>query len=268
MLYYSQQSHCNKSLPVCRAAVLRHMKGVLFMDPNNMNDQIPVLRTGAGESLQRYTAKTFLWMFLGLLVTFAVSVVGYATLLPYRILMVSPYLLLVITGAELVLVFVLSAKIQSLSVGAARGLFLAYAVLNGVVFSTWFFLYEVYSLVLVFAVTALYFGIMAAFGYFTSMDLSRIRTILIGGLIFLIVCGLLSLFLPLGMMDRVVCLIGVAVFLGFTAYDTQKIKAFYETCRGDQAMLERASIYSALELYLDFINLFLYLLRFLGKRRN
>lgn len=239
------------------------------MDQNNMNGQMPVLRTEAGESLQRYTAKTFLWMFLGLLVTFAVSVVGYATLLPYRILMVSPYLLLVITGAELVLVLVLSMKVHSLPVGAARGLFLAYAVLNGVVFSTWFFLYELYSLVMVFAVTALYFGIMAAFGYFTSMDLSRIRTILIGGLIFLIAFNLLALFIPaFGAMERIVCVIGIVVFLAFTAYDTQKIKAFYYGFAGDEAMLAKASIISALELYLDFINLFLYLLRFLGKRKN
>lgn len=239
------------------------------MDENNMNGQMPVLRTEAGESLQHYTARTFLWMFLGLLVTFGVSLVSYATVLPFRILMISPYALYVLSGAELVLVLVLSAKVQTLSVGAARGLFLAYAVLNGVVFSTWFFLYEVTSLVLVFAVTALYFGVMAAFGFFTSMDLSRIRTILLGGLIFLIVFNLLAMFIPaFEVMDRVVCVIGIVIFLAFTAYDTQKIKAFYYGFAGDEAMLSKASIISALELYLDFINLFLYLLRFLGKRKN
>lgn len=264
-----QQNLSSEFLPACRIAVFRHMKGVLVMDQNNMNGQMPVLRTEMGESLQRYTAKTFLWMFLGLLVTFAVSVVSYVTVLPYRILIISPYALFVLTGAELVLVLVLSMKVHSLSVGAARGLFLAYAVLNGVVFSTWFFLYELYSLVLVFAVTALYFGVMAAFGYFTSMDLSRIRTILIGGLIFLIAFNLLALFIPaFGAMERIVCVIGIVVFLAFTAYDTQKIKAFYYGFAGYEDMLSKASIISALELYLDFINLFLYLLRFLGKRKN
>ena len=109
---------------------------------------------------------------------------------------------------------------------------------------------------------------MALYGYRTQTDLTRLKPILLGGLIFLIVCGLLSLFIPLGVMDRIICLIGVAIFLGFTAYDTQKIRAFYEAYQGDQAMLERASIYSALELYLDFINLFLYLLRFLGKSKK
>ena len=105
-------------------------------------------------------------------------------------------------------------------------------------------------------------------GYRTKTDLTRLRPILVGGLIFLIVCTLLSLFLPLGMVDRVVCLIGIAIFLAFTAYDTQKIRTLYTAYQGDTAMLERASIYSALQLYLDFINLFLYLLRFLGKSRK
>lgn len=239
------------------------------MDQNNMNNQMPILRTETGESLQHYTAKTFLWMFLGLLVTFGVSVVGYVTLLPVRIFLLHPYAIFVLTGVELVLVLVLSAKVQSLSVGAARALFLAYSVLNGVVFSTYFFLYEVESMALVFAVTALYFGIMAAFGFFTSMDLSRIRTILLGGLIFLIAFGVLSMFIPaFGAMERVVCIVGVVVFLAFTAYDTQKIKAFYYGLAGNEAMLAKASIISALELYLDFINLFLYLLRFMGRRKN
>lgn len=239
------------------------------MDENNLNGQMPVLRTETCESLQRYTAKAFLWMFLGLLVTFGVSLVGYQTRLVYQLLMISPYALLVLTGLELVVVFVLSLKVQTLPVGVARALFLAYAVLNGVVFSSYFLLYDLKSMALIFALTAVYFGIMAAFGFFTSMDLSRIRTILIGGLIFLIAFGLLSMFIPgVGQFERVVCIIGVVIFLAFTAYDTQKIKAFYYGFSGDEAMLSKASIISALELYLDFINLFLYLLRFLGKRRN
>lgn len=230
----------------------------------------PILRTGeGGESLGRYTAKAFLWMFAGLLVTFAVSVGGYAVDLPYRIYMIHPSLIYVLTGLELVVVLVLSVKVHSLPNAAARALFFTYAILNGVVFSFYFLLFEVESMVLVFGVTALYFGVMAAFGYFTSMDLSRIRNILLGGLIFLIIFGLVSMFIPgFQMLDRVVCIIGIAIFLGFTAYDTQKIKSFYYGFAGDDAMLAKASIISALELYLDFINLFLYLLRFLGKRRN
>lgn len=240
------------------------------MNESNFYEQDRALeQIGAGESLQRYTAKTFLWMFLGLAITFGVALGGYATSLTVRLLISVPYFHLIVLVAELAVVLVLAARITKLSVGAARALFLAYAVLTGIVFSTYFLVFEVMSMVLVFGVTALYFGVMALFGYFTTMDLSRIRTILVGGLLFLIAFGVLSLFIPaLGAMDRMYCLIGIAVFLAFTAYDTQKVKHLYYGFAGNEAMLAKASIYSALQLYLDFINLFLYLLRFLGRRKN
>ncbi|MCI8803115.1 MAG: Bax inhibitor-1/YccA family protein [Oscillibacter sp.] len=221
----------------------------------------------ARESIAAYTAKTFLWMFLGLMTTFAVALFGYATGTIVYIFAI-PYFHIILLAAELVVVLVLSARLQKLNVATARVLFFAYAVLNGIVFSVYFLIFTMLSLILVFAMTAVYFGGMAAYGYCTKTDLSRLRPILIGGLIFLIVFGLLSLFLPMGMMDRVVCLIGVGIFLAFTAYDTQKIRAYYQAYQGDQAMLERASIFSALQLYLDFVNLFLYLLRLLGRSRK
>ena len=221
----------------------------------------------ARESIAAYTAKTFLWMFLGLMTTFAMALFGYATGTIVYIFAI-PYFHIILLAAELVVVLVLSARLQKLNVATARVLFFAYAVLNGIVFSVYFLIFTMLSLILVFAMTAVYFGGMAAYGYCTKTDLSRLRPILIGGLIFLIVFGLLSLFLPMGMMDRVVCLIGVGIFLAFTAYDTQKIRAYYQAYQGDQAMLERASIFSALQLYLDFVNLFLYLLRLLGRSRK
>lgn len=222
---------------------------------------------GHTESVGSYTAKTFLWMFLGLLTTFSVAFIGYVTGAIIFVFAI-PYFHIVLLVAELAVVFFLSARIHTLSVPIARALFFVYALLNGVVFSAYFIIFEAGSLILVFGATALYFGALALYGYFTKADLSRLRPILVGGLIFLLVFGLLSLFLPLGAMDRIVCLIGIAIFLGFTAYDTQKIRAFYEYYGSDPAMLQKASIFSALQLYLDFINLFLYLLRFLGKRKS
>ena len=242
------------------------------MNENEMNPQPqlePQLVERSGETLSRYTAQAFLWMALGLLVTFGVSIVGYVTLLPLYILAINEYALIVLTVLELIVVIVLSAKLHSMPIGAARALFLVYALRNGVVFSTYFFLFELSSMVLAFGAAALYFGVMAAVGYFAKVDFSRIRNLLFGGLIFLVVFGLLSMFIPaLAMFDRIVCLAGIAIFMLYTAYDTQKIKAFYYGFQGDDAMLAKASIISALNLYLDFINLFLYLLRFLGKRKN
>ena len=221
------------------------------------------------ESLPAYTAKTFLWMFLGLLTTFAVAVGGYDSGLTVRAILSVPAFHIVILVAELAVVLVLSARIHRLSVSAATMLFFAYAILTGVTFSAYFLLFELSSLVLIFAVTALYFGALAIFGYFTKSDLSRLRPILVGGLIFLIVFGLLSLFLPfLSGLERIYCLIGIAIFLGLTAYDTQRIRDYYFAYAHDAQMAKKASIYSALQLYLDFINLFLYLLRFMGKSKN
>ena len=219
------------------------------------------------ESLSSYTVKTFTWMFLGLLATFAVAIGGYMTGAIFYVFAI-PYFHILLLIAELAVVLFLSARLQHLRPGTARALFFAYAVLNGVVFSAYFLIFGRGTLILVFLMTSLYFAGMAAYGYFTKTDLSRLRPILVGGLIFLIIFGLLSLFLPFGAMDRVVCLIGVAIFLGFTAYDTQKIQQYYYAFQHDSAMLERASIISALGLYLDYINLFLYLLRFLGKNRK
>ena len=225
------------------------------------------LSGAARESLGSYTAKTFVWMCLGLLTTFLVAVLGYVTN-AISFIFAIPFMHIILPVAELAVVIILSARLQRLSIGAARGLFFTYAVLTGVVFSAYFLIFGMGTLILVFLMTSLYFAGMAAYGYFTKTDLSRLRPILVGGLIFLIIFGLLSLFLPFGAMDRVVCLIGVAIFLGFTAYDTQKIQQYYYAFQHDSAMLERASIISALGLYLDYINLFLYLLRFLGKNRK
>lgn len=224
---------------------------------------------GEVESIGSYTAKTFLWMLLGLLVTFAVAMGGYATNFTYYALLSIPAFHLIVLVAELAVVLVLSSRIKRLSVPVARLLFFVYAALTGIFFSVYFFLFEAASLILIFAATALYFGVLALYGYFTKADLSRMRPILVGGLILLLVFGLLSMFLPgLSGMDRIFCLIGIAVFLGFTAHDTQKIKAYYNYYSHDPEMAKKASIFSALQLYLDFINLFLYLLRFLGKRKN
>ncbi len=218
-------------------------------------------------TLSEYIVHTFAWMFAGLLVTFGVAWAGYATG-AILLLFGNPAVLIVLTVAELVLVLILAARVQTLSVGAARGLFFGYAVLNGVMFSAYFLIFEMASLIFVFGLTALYFGVFALYGHFTKRDLSGLRPILTGGLIFLLIAGLISLFLPLGALDRVVTLIGIAIFAGLTAYDTQKIKAFYGFYSADEAMLEKASVFSALQLYLDFINLFLYLLRFMGRRKN
>lgn len=241
---------------------------------NNFYEQERRMEQGvAGESVGRYTAKTFLIMCLGLLVTFATAVffgntyTGLNVL--YHAFAAVPAFHIILLVAELAVVLGMTAFLHKISVGMARLFFFLYAVLTGLTFSVYFILFDLQSLTLAFAATALYFGGMAVFGYVTSIDLSRIRPILVGGLIFLIIMNLLMLFIPgLEAADRVLCTIGVVIFLAYTAYDTQKIRTFYGAYQGDETMLKKASIYSALALYLDFINLFLYLLRLFGKNRK
>ena len=206
------------------------------------------------ETLGQYVAKTYLWMFAGLLVTFGIALAGYVTGAILYVFQV-PYATLALTGLELLTVIWLSARIHKLSVGAARGLFLFYAALNGVVFSMYFLIFGVVEMVFVFAATALFFGMMAGVSLIFKLDLSGIRPLLVGGLLFLILFGLLSMFLNLGS-------------FGFTAYDTTKIRDNYQIFSADPELLQKASVFSALQLYLDFINLFLYIIRLMNRNRK
>lgn len=235
------------------------------MNNQNISQGYAPLANGEYEPLKTYAAKTFLWMFAGLMTTFLIALAGYATGAVFLVFSIPalPFILLI---AELGVVIWLSARIDSMSVTKARTLFFVYAALNGVVFSAYFIMFNVSSLILAFALSAGYFGLMAGIGYFTKADLSSMRPILIGGLLFLVAFWVLSIFLPLTQFERGICLVGMAVFMGFTAYDTQKIKRYHASFGSDPELARKASIFSALQLYLDFINLFLYVLRFVGKK--
>ena len=218
-----------------------------------------------GMSLNRYISRTFGWMFLGLLVTFGLGVFLALSGAVYYLFAI-PAVLMILLVAEIVVVMVFSGRIHKQSVNTSRVLFLVYSLLNGVVFSVYFVAFEVGNLIAIFGLTALFFGAFALYGRFTRTDLSRLRPLLIGGLIFLVIAAVLSFFINMTAMERLICMVGIVIFLCFTAYDTQKIKANYEYYSQDAELLQKASIYSALQLYLDFINLFLYLLRLFGNR--
>ncbi|WP_303926262.1 Bax inhibitor-1/YccA family protein [Subdoligranulum variabile] len=222
-------------------------------------------------TLSQYMTKTFGWMFAGLLVTFAVGIGTVTSGLVY--LLAGTGLIFLTSIAELVMVFVLSARITKLQPSTATGLFFGYAVLNGINLSTIFLVYDVGSLVLAFLVGAVYFGVMAVYGATTRRDLTGWGPKLFAGLIAMLVCSLVgslfSLFgMNFGVMDLVLCAIGLLIFMGLTAYDTQMLKHHYAYFGGDAAMLHKASIIGALNLYLDFINIFLYILRMVGRRND
>ena len=221
------------------------------------------------ETLGQYTSKTFLWMVLGLMITFGVAIALWITDATYFITIYFPLAQLIVLIATLALSFTMARRIERMSVGTAISMFVAFSALLGFTISIYFYLYAVESMFFIFLATAVYFGVLAAFGFFTKRDLSSFGGILFSGLIFLIVFYIVTWFIPgFTVFDQMICLLGIAIFLGYTAYDTQKIKAYYQYYAGYPDMLAKASIFSALQLYLDFLNLFLYLLRFLGNRRN
>ena len=217
------------------------------------------------ETLSEYTAKTFGWMFAGLTVTFLVALAGYTSGIGILLLR-SPILFLGLAIAEIAVVVGMSARIHKIGVSTARGMFFLYAALNGAVFSCYFYLYQMFDLVLAFGATALYFGIMAAYGYLTKQDLSGWAKPLFFGLIAMLIVSVVGIFI--GGVNILLCCLGIIIFACYTAYDTQKIKAAYFAYAGNPELAKKASVFSALELYLDFINLFLYILRIFSRSRD
>ena len=198
-----------------------------------------------------------------------VGLTGVAAFLTYQFtgaeLLQSP-LMWVLMLAPLGLVFFISARINTLSVEAARGLFFLYAGLVGISLSTIFHIYTESSITRVFFISAAAFGALSIFGYTTQRSLSGFGTFLFMGLIGIIIASLVNLFLRSSGLDWMISIIGVGVFAGLTAYDTQRIKGMYE--RGDDATSEgRKAVMGALSLYLNFINLFMMMLRLMGGRR-
>lgn len=220
-------------------------------------------------TLSQYMGRTFGWMFTGLLVTFAVAVGTVTT--PLLVVLASTGLVFVLSIAELVLVFVLSLRITTLKPSTATGLFYAYAALTGINLSVYFVIYDLGTLILAFLLGAVYFGVMAVYGARTQKDLSGWGPLLMCGLIAVLIVSVLGtlgglLFhFSFGLGEILVCAVALLVFMGFTAYDTQKLKYYYSVYGGDGAMLQKSAVIGALNLYLDYINIFLYILRLLGR---
>jgi FtsH-binding integral membrane protein len=215
-----------------------------------------------------FLAKVFNWMAVGLGLTGIVAYAAAATGLA-AVIINSP-LFIVIAIGTIGMVFFLSARIEKIQASTASALFIAYSVLNGLFFSTIFLRYTGASIAGTFMITAGMFGAMAIYGLVTKRDLSGWGSFLFMGLIGLIIASIVNIFLKSPGMYWVTSMIGVLIFTGLTAYDIQKIKKMGEAgimAQGQEAIV-KGSIMGALALYLDFINLFLMLLRFFGGSRN
>ena len=216
--------------------------------------------------IQSAMQQVYLWMTAGLLVTGAVSsmVMGNESILAS---ISNPIVFFGLIIAEVILVIALSATIMKLSPAVATGLFLFYAMLNGITLTPLVLVYTASSVAAAFFTTAGSFAALALYGSTTKRDLSGMGKFLLMGLIGLIIASIVNMFIGSGPFSFIISIIGVLVFAGLTVYNTQRL-----TQMAQQMVTEedtgRFAIYGALTLYLDFINLFIYMLRLFGVRRD
>ncbi|MBV5316847.1 MAG: Bax inhibitor-1/YccA family protein [Desulfobulbaceae bacterium] len=215
-----------------------------------------------------FLAKVFNWMAIGLAVTGCVAYLTAESGMA-RTLISSP-LFLILVLAELGMVFFLSARIEKIQPATATGLFLGYSILNGLTLSVIFLAYTRASIAGTFLVTAGMFAAMAVYGLVTKRDLSGMGSFMFMGLVGIILASIVNIFLKSSGLYWAISAIGVLVFVGLTAYDVQKIKTIGEEgiMQQGESAIRRGAIIGALALYLDFINLFLMLLRFFGGSRD
>ena len=215
--------------------------------------------------VQTYMSHVYGWMAVGLFLT---AFVAWFASTSYELLVFLSRIMWVLLIAEIGLVFAISGMINRLSGATATTLFMLYSVLNGCTFSIYFIIYTSSSIASVFFITAAMFSALAVYGYTTKRDLSGLGSFLFMGLIGIVIASLVNIFLQSAPLMWAITYIGVFVFAGLTAYDTQKLKEFgVNLSQDDQNMFRRYVILGALTLYLDFINLFIMLLRIFADRR-
>lgn len=212
--------------------------------------------------------KVYLWMTLALMIT-GITAAGVAN---------SPNILALIYSSQVVmwgiiiaefgLVIYISARLEKLSLSTATTLFALYSILNGVMLSSIFLLYSTSIISKVFFITAGTFGVTALYGYATKKDLSSLGNILFMALIGLVIATIVNVFMKSAMFDLILSYIGVIIFVGLTAWDSQKIKHMMMVQQDADESAQKLALIGALSLYLDFINLFLYLLRIFGRSND
>lgn len=214
------------------------------------------------EEKQQLYPKMFTWLFIGLLITF---VSGYALYLNEE-LMVNLLSIgfLPIAIIELVIAFVMGIRIQKMNPMTTKILYIIYSVITGITFSTIFVAFKVSSIISIFLITAIIFGALAFYGYITKKDLTKLGTILFISIICLLIAMILNvLIFKNSSFDLTLTIFGVLIFVGYIAYDVNKVKYLVASV-GE----EKAAVYGAFQLYLDFINLFIRLLELFGKRND
>jgi hypothetical protein len=229
-----------------------------------------VVKTRAEVLVSDYVRSVYNWMGIGLALTgFTAYYVSNSESL-LRLVFGNPLLLMVLIIAELGLVFAIAGMVNRMSAGTATALFVIYSALNGVTLSSIFLVYASASIVSTFFICAATFIACSLYGWTTKKDLTSLGGFMMMGLIGIVIASLVNMFVRSSGMSMIISYIGVFVFVGLTAYDTQKIKnmAMTQPANLDGGVIRKGAILGALSLYLNFINLFLMLLNIFGQRRN
>lgn len=213
--------------------------------------------------INKIFSKVFLWMFIGLAITFSIAYyVSTNDNMVYNLFAGSKYLIFWII--EFVVVLVLSARIHKLSSLTAKILFLVYSGLTGLTLSSIFIIYDIMSIIYVFAITSGLFLIFGLIGYLTNIDLTKFGIYLMMALFGIIIASIINIFVGSEVFDLGICIVGLIIFLAYIAYDMQVIKRNMYGIENEDNLV----IYGALQLYLDFINIFIRLLQLFGKSRD
>lgn len=221
-----------------------------------------------GLGFSKYLSKCFLWMFLGLIITFVTAVgFSYTGLLEDLLLSFGMGFIILFAVIEVVLVISLSVSMAKLSAGTALSMFFLYSIVNGITMSSIFYIYDLTSIVYVFLGSAAVFGIMALVGYKTNLNLSKLGSFITISLLLSILFGIIMMFAFNETAYLIYNVLGIGLFMIITTYDIHIIKNMYHETSSD-GHKEVVAIFGALQLYLDFINVFLRLLALFGKSRD
>lgn len=217
------------------------------------------------DKMSKFFSQVYLWMFIGLLISGGVAY--FTSVTPSMIKFVYRFYSLILIG-ELIVVIAFSVLRKKVSPEVAKVLFVVYSGMSGITLSSIFLVFDIKSIGMVFLSSALMFGLLAFYGYVTKQDLSSMGKILLFALIAIIIMSIINIFVSNSTFGIFISIISVVVFLGLTAWDMQALKRLYNYYSDDENSLNKAAIYGALDLYLDFINIFLELLNLFGKNRD
>ncbi len=212
--------------------------------------------------MNKILSKAFIFMFLGLLITF---ITGYVVSINENMIeAVYGGLYWVFIILELVLVIFFASRVYKMKPTSAKLCFLLYSFVSGLTFSSIFIFFKLSSIISVFLITALVFGVFGLLGYFTKLDLSKLGTFCLMALFATLICSIVNIFLNNSTFELILSIVVILIFLGYTAYDIKNLKTLAENGVDNEAL----AINSAFELYLDFINIFIHLLSILGNSKD